>query len=285
MRAITGRIPRSRGAAGARGRRGRRAAWRGRRRPSPLDAIDDLEHDLSVLASCSLDRRPRRPVRGHAHYLLRLNEALKRSVTARWARARSQWTPYDGIDPGHRHDQAAARTASGSRARPYSLSALQKFSRLPVPVPARRPFYRLEPARGARAAAEARPADARQRCSTRCRRRSFVSCKRDGLLPVTRDDVRHALATLDAVVDACRGAVPRTSSRPAIERVWRRRDRRHRARPARLGAPAAARRRRLVPGVLRVRVRSARRRGPRSARACRSRSWSTAASCCAARSI
>ena len=27
----------------------------------------------------------------------RLNDHLKRSVTARWGRARSQWTPFDGI--------------------------------------------------------------------------------------------------------------------------------------------------------------------------------------------
>ena len=62
----------------------------------PAEAIDDFEHDLSVLRQL-LQVEPRASVRGHAHYLLRLNDSLKRSVIARWGRGRSQWTPSDGI--------------------------------------------------------------------------------------------------------------------------------------------------------------------------------------------
>ena len=63
--------------------------WPGRRPSSRHAAIDDLEHDLAVLKQL-LEVEPRTAVRGHAHYLLRLNESLKRSVTARWARGRSR---------------------------------------------------------------------------------------------------------------------------------------------------------------------------------------------------
>ncbi len=95
MRAITGRIPRQetlQESAAATG--GSHLAWPAPAHPA--EAIDDQEHDLSVL-SVLLRTEPRAAVRGHAHYLLQLNECLKRSVTMRWARGRSQWTPYDGL--------------------------------------------------------------------------------------------------------------------------------------------------------------------------------------------
>jgi hypothetical protein len=74
-----------------------------------------------------LQVEPPASVRGHAHYLLRLNEPLKRSVTARWARGRSQWTPYDGIT---RVTGMTKSMLDSQRlgARPYSLSALQKYA-------------------------------------------------------------------------------------------------------------------------------------------------------------
>jgi hypothetical protein len=95
MRAITGRIPKPQQlqeAAAVEGDAG--LGWPAP--ANPVDAIDDLEHDLSVLRQL-LQVEPRASVRGQAHYLRRLNESLKRSVTARWARGRSQWTAYDGI--------------------------------------------------------------------------------------------------------------------------------------------------------------------------------------------
>src|SRR4051812_29485207 len=95
MRAITGRIPHHeelQERAVSEG--GAMLAW-----PSPQEparAIDDLEHDLAVLRLLLLVENPK-SVRGQAHYLLRLNDALKRSVTTRWSRARASWTPFDGI--------------------------------------------------------------------------------------------------------------------------------------------------------------------------------------------
>ena len=103
-------------------------ASRGRRLRGAAVAIDDLEHDLAVLRGLLQADGAR--VRGQAHYLLRLNDCLKRSVTARWGRARSQWTPFDGVT---RVNSLTKPMLDSQRlgVRPYSLSALQKFSSCP----------------------------------------------------------------------------------------------------------------------------------------------------------
>src|SRR5207244_962988 len=125
MRAITGRVPDHRVlAADAAGEAGASLAW-----PAPEDpdrAIDDLEHDLAVLKPL-LDSRDPASVKGHAHYLLGLNEALRRSVISRWSRGRTSWSSSDGlirVTPA----TSAAITQHRLGNRPYSLSALQRFS-------------------------------------------------------------------------------------------------------------------------------------------------------------
>ncbi len=60
----------------------------------PEDAIDDFEHDLSVLR---ILMRSEKDVKGHAHYMLRLNDCVRRSASERWARARKPWSSYDGL--------------------------------------------------------------------------------------------------------------------------------------------------------------------------------------------
>ncbi len=101
----------------------------GRRRPIPRDAIDEVEHDLATLRLL-IDTPDRAAVRGHAHYLLGLNPALRRSVTRRWARARSRGWPQDGLV---RVTPAIKPMLDSQRlgARPYSVSALQKFATCP----------------------------------------------------------------------------------------------------------------------------------------------------------
>ena len=89
----------------------------------PARAVDDFEHDLAVLKPLLDVRDP--SVKGRAHYLLGLNEPLKRSITSRWLRDRSAWSSSDGIvkvTPAIAPAIAAHRLA----ARPYSLSALQR---------------------------------------------------------------------------------------------------------------------------------------------------------------
>ena len=87
--------------------------WTGRAL-APSSAIDQVEHDLSTLRGL-FERPDRHAVRGHAHYLLRLNDALRRSVTMRWARARSKWMPQDGMvrgGPRRRSARCSPRSAS-----------------------------------------------------------------------------------------------------------------------------------------------------------------------------
>ena len=64
----------------------------------PEDAIDDFEHDLSVLR---LLMRSDQDVKGHAHYLLRLNDYVRRSASERWARARPAMVALRRACPGH----------------------------------------------------------------------------------------------------------------------------------------------------------------------------------------
>src|SRR6185503_3620790 len=128
MRAITGRVPDHRVlASDAAEEGGASLAW-----PAPKDpdrAIDDLEHDLAVLKPL-LDSHDGAAVKGRAHYLLDLNQALRRSVISRWARGRAAWSAGDGLvkaGPG----VAPAIAANRLHARPYSLSALQRFATCP----------------------------------------------------------------------------------------------------------------------------------------------------------
>ncbi len=214
MRAITGQVPKHEAlqeAAAAAGGAG--LAW-----PAPDDpsaAIDDLEHDLAVLREL-LQVEPRARVRGHAHYLLRLNDALKRSVSARWARGRSMWTQYDGITRVTGMTRPLLQTQRLG-ARPYSLSALQKFSACPYQF-LLSAIYRLEPTDEPEPLQKLDPLT-RGSIFHEMQATFFRALKKDGRLPLTERDMPHALATLDAVV-ADVAARYHEDLAPAIERVW-----------------------------------------------------------------
>jgi hypothetical protein len=105
-----------------------------------------------------LDTGDRESVRGHAQYLLKQNASLWRSVTSRWARAERKWSPFDGITRvNDRTRDALTWHRLTNRDRPYSLSALQRFSACPYQFPARRDLP-ASAGRTAAAAAAARPA-------------------------------------------------------------------------------------------------------------------------------
>jgi CRISPR/Cas system-associated exonuclease Cas4 (RecB family) len=215
MRAITGRIPRP-GALQERAAETGQAllAWPAPARPG--EAIDDLEHDLAVLKEL-IEVDPPASVKGHAHYLLRLNECLKRSVSARWSRSRAQWTPFDGITRVTGQTQALL-ASQRLGARPYSLSALQKYSSCPYQF-LLSAIHRLE-----------RPTDieplqkldplTRGSIFHETQAAFFRQLQREGRLPVTADGVARALATADA---ALAGVAAEYEERlvPAIARVWR----------------------------------------------------------------
>ena len=215
MRAITGQIPRHeelQERAVSEG--GAMLAW-----PSPQEparAIDDLEHDLAVLRTLLLADDPK-SVRGHAHYLLRLSDALKRSVTTRWARARSAWTPFDGIT---RLTGMTAPLIAGQRlsARPYSLSALQKFSACPYQF-LLSAIYRLEPAQEPEPLQKLDPLT-RGALFHQVQAEFFRTLQSNGLLPVSESRLHEVLACLDRIVSKT-AAEYHEQLAPAIERVWR----------------------------------------------------------------
>jgi ATP-dependent helicase/nuclease subunit B len=215
MRAITGRIPqpqRLQEAAAAEGGAG--LAW-----PAPADpanAVDDFEHDLAVLKQL-LDTEPPASVRGHAHYLLRLNEPLRRSVSARWARARSQWTQFDGITRVTGMTRPMLETQRLG-VRPYSLSALQKYASCPYQF-LLSAIYRLEPPPDIDPLQKLDPLT-RGSIFHEAQARFFRALKDAGRLPVTQSGIADAIDTLDRVIVEVAAKFEEDLA-PAIDRVWR----------------------------------------------------------------
>jgi CRISPR/Cas system-associated exonuclease Cas4 (RecB family) len=179
------------------------------------DAIDDLEHDLATLKSL-IDVEPPASVRGHAHYLLGLNECLKRSVTARWARGRSQWTAFDGITRVTGMTRPVLETKRLG-ARPYSLSALQKYASCPYQF-LLSAIYKLESPKDIDALQKLDPLT-RGSIFHEAQALFFRRLKKDGRLPVTADVVPYALKAVDTAL-ATVAAKYKDELAPAIERVW-----------------------------------------------------------------
>jgi CRISPR/Cas system-associated exonuclease Cas4 (RecB family) len=215
MRAITGRVPDYRELAEDAGAEGDATlAW-----PAPTDparAVDDLEHDLAVLKPL-LESRDRAAVKGRAHYMLGLNDALRRSVISRWARGRTVWSASDGlIKPGTAGARALERHRLSARA--YSLSALQRFATCPYqfllatihrlePWDEPEPLMRLDPL-------------TRGSLFHQVQAEFYRELKRSGALPIVHAAIPEAIKVLDAVLDR-EAAEYEERLAPAIERVWR----------------------------------------------------------------
>ena len=245
--------------------RDRRAGWRGRRPTIPASAIDVWEHDLAVLGRL-LRPSPEPPAKGAAHYLLELNAALARSLRTRWARWKKTWSPWDGLVGGHA-EVPALLAAQRLTARPYSVSALQRFAACPYQF-LLGAIYRLPAARAARGDRPARSADARRASSTRSSATCCGRCASRGLLPIAAD--RRGEAQDDPARRRHGGRSQRHHDRlaPAIERVWEDEIDADARRPA----PVARRRRRR-------RAPSGCRATSSSASACRSTTRTTRRAC------
>jgi hypothetical protein len=215
MRAVTGRIPnhetlqREAAAAGD-----ARLDWPAPSRPEA--AIDEVEHDLATLRGL-ITVPDRNAVRGHANYLLRLNDALARSMRRRWARATARWRPQDGIV---RTTDATRGVLATQRlgARPYSVSALQKFTTCPYqftlsaiyrlePNEAPEPLQRLDPLTKGAIFHEVQAA-------------FFRELHAQHKLPVTGAGVADAVSTLNKVLTQVASKYEENLA-PAIPRVWR----------------------------------------------------------------
>ena len=213
MRAVMGRVPdyewledRARQAGNA------TLAWPAP--PRPDDAIDDLEHDLAVLRRL-LDAPDRDAVKGHAHYLLKLNECLRRSVVNRWARGEPRWAASDGLIGSAESKGLLA----GQRltARPYSLSALQRFSACPYQF-LLAAIYRLQPLEQPEPLQRMDPLT-RGSLFHEIQARFFRTLRQRCALPVTSATVDAARTVLDLSVDEV-AAHRHEELAPAIERVW-----------------------------------------------------------------
>jgi len=215
MRAMTGTVPDHRAlAAEAAEEAGANLGW-----PAPADAaraIDDLEHDLASLKPL-LDSHDPAAVKGHAHYLLGLNDALRRSVVSRWARGRSAWSDSDGlvrVTPGVAHALEQSRLAR----RPYSLSALQRFAVCPYQF-LLATIYRMKPWEEPEPLLRMDPLT-RGSLFHKVQAEFFRELDRERALPVTIESLPSAIGTLDRVLDRVSAEYAEKLA-PAIERVWR----------------------------------------------------------------
>jgi hypothetical protein len=215
VRAITGRVPDHRVlAADAAEEAGANLAW-----PAPADAdraIDELEHDLAVLKPL-LDSRDPAAVKGHAHYLLGLNDALRRSVISRWARGRPAWSPSDGLVKASA-GVAGAIAANRLGARPYSLSALQRFATCPYQF-LLATIHRLEPWDEPEPLVRMDPLT-RGSLFHSVQAEFYRQLHADRALPVTAATLSGAMQALDRVLERV-AANYEEALAPAIDRVWR----------------------------------------------------------------
>ena len=183
--------------------------------PEPADAVDDVEHDLAVLKPL-LQAADVQSVKGRAHYLLTLNDRLHRSLTERWKRWRGPWTDADGIV---RITDTSREALAPQRltARPYSLSALQRYAACPYqfllgaiyriePFEIPEPLQRLDPlTKGA--------------LFHRVQAEFFRQLQASDLLPVRPEKLGRALDVLDATLTRV-SEDERERLVPAIDRVW-----------------------------------------------------------------
>jgi ATP-dependent helicase/nuclease subunit B len=186
--------------------------------PAPLDpsaAVDDLEHDLAVLKPL-LQAPDGTPVKGRAHYLLTLNDRLHRSLTERWKRWRGPWTDADGIV----RITDASRDALASQrltARPYSLSALQRYAACPYQF-LLGAIYRIEPFEIPEPLQKLDPLT-KGALFHRVQAEFFRELQQAGLLPVRKNTLARALGILDGALTRV-GEEEREKLVPAIDRVW-----------------------------------------------------------------
>jgi hypothetical protein len=215
MRAITGRVPDHRALAIEAAREGGASlAWPAPE--SPASAIDDLEHDLAVLRPL-LDCADPPAVKGRAHYMLSLNDALRRSVISRWSRGQKKaWFPADGIvavTPGI----APAVKANRLTARPFSLSALQRFAACPYQF-FLATIHRLEPWETPEPLVRMDPLT-RGSLFHEVQTEFYRELQSEGRLPLVPEDAAGAVRQIERVLDRV-AARYKDDLVPAIERVW-----------------------------------------------------------------
>jgi ATP-dependent helicase/nuclease subunit B len=211
MRAVTGRVPdHQQLELEASEEANASLAWPAPARPD--DAIDDCEHDLSVLR---LLMRSDGDVKGRAHYMLRLNDYVRRSASERWARARAPWTAYDGLV---RVTEATKPFLESQRlgARPYSVSALQHYAYCPYRF-LLAALYRLQPLE---------QPEPLERLDPLTKGSLFHEVLAEFFRALEQRRIAVATSSTDAVREVLDATLTRVAARyaellaPAVERVW-----------------------------------------------------------------
>jgi len=214
-RAIEGHIPPAKLLADRAAEAGGAAlAW-----PAPRiadTAIDDFEHDLSTLNA--LLRGAADNVKGRARYLYELSPELQRSLSSRWVRwHRRQWDAADGIVRSTEHTQAAL-ASQRLGARPYSLTALQRYSVCPYQF-LMAAVYRLSPLEAPAPLQKMDPLT-RGDLFHQMQAAAMRKLQADDLLPLSPERSADAQQRLAAAI---REVHDREYDRlsPAIDRVWK----------------------------------------------------------------
>jgi len=186
--------------------------------PSPADAaIDSFEHDLATLGALLRAADPL-AVKGRARYLYELSPELQRSLTSRWLRwHRRAWEAADGLIRALPDTTAPVLANERLGARPYSLSALQRFAACPyqfllaaiyrlAPLEAPAPLQRLDPL-------------TRGDLFHRIQAAALRTLREHNLLPLAPEQIATAQKLLEwAVTEVEREAYDELA--PAIDRVW-----------------------------------------------------------------
>ncbi len=215
VRAVEGVIP----AASSLGQRAFQAgastlAW-----PAPRDpevAIDDFEHDLATMGR--LLAAGSGEVKGRARYLYELSPELQRSLTSRWLRwHRKPWEAADGLIRNVEATTGPALAAQRLGARPYSLTALQRFSACPYQF-LMAAIYRLAPLE---VPAPLQQLDPLTRGSLihKFQAATLKKLRAAGMLPLTAASLPEAQKHLDETIAEI-GRQERDDLVPAIDRVW-----------------------------------------------------------------
>jgi len=180
----------------------------------PLQAIDDIEHDLAILLPL-LQAEPEK-VSGRARYLMDLNPDLARSLRSRWQRWHKSWTSADGLC----HPTDATRAALADyrlNARAYSPTALQTFAACPYRF-LLSAIYQLAPREEPVPVQSIDPVT-RGAIFHRVQAQFVREALKRKLLPLSPAALRDAQVLVDQILNKA-SAEFREQLVPAIERVW-----------------------------------------------------------------
>jgi ATP-dependent helicase/nuclease subunit B len=181
---------------------------------SPMDAIDDAEHDLALLAQ--VFQRPEAETAGSARYLLHANPHLARALRVRFARWEKKFWSADGLVNPHEVAKPALAKHQPA-ARSFSPTALQNYSTCPYKF-VLYALHKLGPREEPEALEELNPLQKGSLVHD-ILYELHVALRADGLLPVRTSNLDRARKHLDLVTTRV-AEKHRFDLCPAIPRVW-----------------------------------------------------------------